>query len=76
MPRKFKMLDVRPMIAKGVEPYHAIFEAIEKLDPNEGLSVVAPFLPSPLIEKLGAEGFQSRAEHQTGFWVTHFWRDE
>ena len=76
MPLKFKTLDVRPMIAKGVEPFDAIFDSIQKLGPNEGLSVVAPFLPSPLIEKLGGEGFQSRAEHQTGFWITHFWRDE
>ena len=76
MSRKFKMIDVRPMIAKGVEPFDAIFEGIAKLEPNEGLSVVAPFLPSPLIEKLTSEGFQSRVEHQTGYWITHFWRDE
>jgi uncharacterized protein (DUF2249 family) len=76
MPQRFKMLDVRPLIAKGIEPFDAIFEAVEKLRPNEGLSVVAPFLPSPLIEKLTSEGFQSRVEHLTGFWISHFWRDE
>ena len=45
--------------------------------PNEGLTLVAPFLPSPLIEKLSGEGFFSRVEHQPdGGWVVHFWRDE
>lgn len=76
MPWKFKTLDVRPMIAKGVEPFSAIRERIDQLGPDEGLSVVAPFLPSPLIEKLQAEGFTSRVERESGFWITHFWRDD
>ena len=76
MPIKFKTIDVRPMIAKGIEPCAAIFESVGKLGPKEGVSVIAPFLPSPLIEKLTSEGFQSRVEHLSGSWVTHFWRDE
>jgi hypothetical protein len=77
MARKFKTLDVRPILAKGVEPFSKIRESVDALRPNEGLSVIAPFLPSPLIEKLGSEGFQSRVERQIGgWWVTHFWRDD
>jgi Uncharacterized conserved protein (DUF2249). len=73
---KFKTIDVRPLIAKGLEPFATIRKRIDELEPGEGLSVVAPFLPSPLIEKLASEGFQSRVEHQSGGWITHFWRDE
>jgi uncharacterized protein (DUF2249 family) len=76
MARKFKTIDVRPILAQGVEPFAKIRESIDALRPNEGLSVIAPFLPSPLIEKLGSEGFQSRVERQNGSWVTHFWRDD
>ena len=76
MPRKFKTFDVRPIIAKGLEPFAEIRARIDQLRRDEGLSVLAPFLPSPLIEKLASEGFESRVEHQTGFWITHFWRDE
>lgn len=76
MARKFKTLDVRPLIAKGLEPFSTIRTRIDQLGPDDGLSVIAPFLPSPLIEKLASEGFHSRVEHQTGFWITHFWRDE
>ena len=76
MPRKFKMIDVRPLIAKGDEPFSTIRNQIDLLRPGEGLSVLAPFLPSPLIEKLTGEGFQSRVEHQSSGWITHFWRDE
>ena len=74
--RKFKTLDVRPILAKGIEPFSKIRESIDALGPNEGLSVIEPFLPSPLIEKLGSEGFQSRVERQDRSWVTHFWRDD
>jgi uncharacterized protein (DUF2249 family) len=75
MARKFKTLDVRPILARGVEPFSKIRESVDALRSNEGLSVIAPFLPSPLIEKLGSEGFQSRVERQVGGgWTVHFWR--
>jgi Uncharacterized conserved protein (DUF2249) len=77
MSRKFKTLDVRPILATGAEPFTKIRESIEALGDNEGLSVIAPFLPSPLIEKLGGDGFESRVERQPGGgWIVHFWRDE
>ena len=73
---KFKVLDVRPILARGEDPFSTIRLTIENLQPGEGLSVLAPFLPSPLIEKLGSEGFQSRVERQPGSaWITHFWRE-
>ncbi|MGZ5022502.1 MAG: DUF2249 domain-containing protein [Chthoniobacterales bacterium] len=75
-PRKFRKLDVGPILARGDEPFAVIREHVDALRPNEGLSVIAPFLPSPLIEKLGREGFQSRVERMPGTsWITHFWRD-
>ena len=77
MSRKFKTLDVRPILTTGAEPFSKIRECIDALNKNEGLSVMAPFLPSPLIEKLGSEGFKSRVERDVGGgWIVHFWRDE
>lgn len=74
---KFKTLDVRPILARGEDPFLKIRATVDALKPGEGVSVVAPFLPSPLIEKLGSEGFRSRVERQLGgTWVTQFWRDE
>ena len=76
MPLLFKTLDVRPLIAKGTEPFASIRSRVNELKTGEGLTVIAPFLPSPLIEKLGSEGFQSRVERQVGGgWAVHFWRD-
>ncbi|MEO8439979.1 MAG: DUF2249 domain-containing protein [Spartobacteria bacterium] len=77
MPVVFKKLDVRPLLAKGVEPLSTIRARVDALKKDEGLTVIAPFLPSPLIEKLGSEGFQSRVERQVGDgWIVHFWRED
>lgn len=73
---KFKRLDVREMLRQGIEPCSPIFERITKLKSDEGLLIVAPFLPSPLIEKLGSEGFASKVERGSGAdWLVYFWRE-
>lgn len=73
MATRFLKVDVRKLLAEGVEPYPQICRIIESLKPGEGISVTAPFLPSPLIEKLKGEGFTCRPERQAdGSWITRF----
>ncbi len=73
----FKRLDARKLLAQGIEPFPAIRKSVDALKPGEGLAVIAPFLPSPLIEKLRGENFASRLEPQPdGSWVAYFWREE
>lgn len=75
-PQHFKRLDVRKLLARGGNPFTVIRASVDALRTDEGLIVVSPFLPSPLIEKLGGEGFASRVEPQSdGSWVTYFWRE-
>ena len=72
---QFKRVDVRPMLKRGEEPLPAIRQRIQSLAPDEGLIVVAPFLPSPLIELLGSQGFKSKVEPgEPGSWIVYFWR--
>jgi uncharacterized protein (DUF2249 family) len=72
----FKRFDVRKLLAQGIEPYPEIRKRVNALKPGEGLAVIAPFLPSPLIEKLRSEGYTSRVEPQPdGSWVTYFSRE-
>src|SRR5665213_569860 len=54
--RQFKRFDVRDLIRRGIEPFPEILQRVDRLKAAEGLIIVAPFLPSPLIEKLGSEG--------------------
>jgi hypothetical protein len=73
---KFKRLDVRPILARGDEPYAMVRRRVDALRPEEGLIVVAPFLPSPLIELLGSEGYLTRLERGwRGTWLVYFWRE-
>jgi uncharacterized protein (DUF2249 family) len=74
--QNFKRFDVRDMLRKGIEPFPFIRERVDALPAGEGLIVVAPFLPSPLIEKLGSEGFASKVERGAGAdWLVYFWRE-
>lgn len=61
-PPRFRKLDVRPILARGGEPLTAIQNQVAALEPGEGLLIVAPFLPAPLIERLRGEGFEARIE--------------
>jgi len=73
---QFKRFDVRAIIQRGVEPFPEIRKRADALKPDEGLLVVAPFLPSPLIEKLNSEGFLAKIERGNRTdWMVYFWRD-
>jgi len=48
-PAQFKRFDVRDLIRRGIEPFPEIRKRVDHLKPGEGLIVIAPFLPSPLI---------------------------
>jgi hypothetical protein len=72
---KFKRFDVRDLLRNGIEPFPEILQRVTALTADEGLIVVAPFLPSPLIERLGGEGFASKVERGSGSdWLVYFWR--
>jgi hypothetical protein len=74
--RKFKTFDVRPILAGGEDPYTAIRSRSRTLAPEQGLTIIAPFLPAPLIELLKSEGYSSTFEHRAdGSWAVNFWRE-
>jgi uncharacterized protein (DUF2249 family) len=75
-PAKFQRIDVRPLLAQGTDPFAAIRDRIDKLPVATGLTVIAPFLPAPLIELLRSEGYATRVEHRAdGGWAVSFWRE-
>lgn len=74
-PRHFKTLDVRPLLAADQEPFAVIRSKVDALTPGHGLTIVAPFLPAPLVELLKSEGFESAMERRAdGAWAVSFWR--
>jgi uncharacterized protein (DUF2249 family) len=71
----FKTVDVRPLLAHGTEPLAVIRARLESLPAGEGLTVIAPFLPAPLIELLRSEGYWATIERRGNVWAANFWRD-
>ncbi len=73
---KFKTFDVRPNLERGEEPFDLIRGRVDALKAGEGVTIVAPFMPAPLIELLKSEGFQSSLERRAdGAWAVSFWRE-
>jgi uncharacterized protein (DUF2249 family) len=74
---RFKTLDVRPQLAQGEEPFALIRGRVDALKAGgEGVTIIAPFMPAPLIELLKSEGFRSTLEHRAdGAWAVNFWRE-
>ena len=76
-PARFKRFDVRPLLKRGTEPLSEILQRVQALHSGEGLTVIAPFLPSPLIEVLGSQGFASKVERgDRGSWIVSFWSEK
>ena len=74
---QFKRFDVRDLLRRGIEPFPEIRKRVDALKPDQGLIVIAPFLPSPLVEKLASEGFQTKVDRgQNGEWIIYFWRED
>ena len=72
----FKSFDVRPHLARDEEPLALIRARVDALKPGHGVTVIAPYLPAPLIELLKSEGFQSTMERRhDGAWAVNFWRE-
>lgn len=69
------LVDARPIIERGDEPFETIMEAVEQVGPDEVLIVVAPFEPVPLEGVLGGQGFDYSAEElDSGDWRVVFER--
>jgi len=71
-----RRLDVRPLLARGEDPYATVMSLAAALAPGGQFSIDAPFNPTPLRRALAREGVSSRAERQAdGAWHVRFVRD-
>jgi len=67
-------LDVRPMLARGEEPFQAIMRAVDRLADGQVLLLRSPFDPRPLHAVLGRKGFLRRTrelapdDFETAYW--------
>lgn len=69
------VVDARPIIAEGGEPFETIMAAVTALDEHEELVVLAPFEPVPLEGVLSSQGFGYEAtDLGDGDWQVTFRR--
>jgi len=66
MTTSFVELDVRPILRNGGEPFGEIMGAITRLQPGQGLKLLATFKPTPLFSVLGSKGFSHEAREIGG----------
>jgi hypothetical protein len=67
------ILDVRPDLEKGGEPFVRIMEEATAIKPGGTLVIIAPFEPIPLYDVLGARGFSHETAMVAGDeWVVRF----
>ena len=51
-------LDVRPSLAKGIDPFSLIMERLKSIGEGEALKIINTFEPVPLINILRKQGFE------------------
>lgn len=68
-----KVLDVRPILKSGGEPFQAIMQAVQGLQPGQALKLFATFRPQPLFRVMEGRGFDNEArEIEGGDWEVVF----
>ncbi len=70
------VLDVRPDLERGDEPFVRIMEAAEQIAPGQSFVIIAPFEPAPLYGVLAERGFTHETERVAADeWVIRFTRE-
>jgi hypothetical protein len=61
-------VDIGEMLNRGEQPVHEVLSAIKKLNENEILEIIAPFVPAPLLDKTLSLGHKhwldKKSEHE------------
>ncbi|HEU4697996.1 MAG TPA: DUF2249 domain-containing protein [Gemmatimonadales bacterium] len=74
-PRPYVRLDVRPLLAEGIEPFDTIMQAVAAIELDGTLELTAPFEPVPLYPVLLERGFRHETEPRGPTeWVVRFRR--
>ena len=53
------IIDARPMLEEGEQPLGKIMSALRKLEKDQILELITPFMPAPIIDKARAKGYKS-----------------
>ncbi|WP_373045361.1 DUF2249 domain-containing protein [Vulgatibacter sp.] len=68
-------LDVRPILAKGGDPFRLILSTVSNLAGSEALHLLVGFEPRPLYAVLRAQGLAAHTEAEGDLFHVWFYRD-
>ncbi len=68
------VLDVRPSLAQGVDPFHLIMGEIAKLQDGDVLHLIVGFEPKPLYNVLGSRGYEHYTEETDNVYNVYFFK--
>lgn len=73
MTTSFIDVDVRPVLRAGGEPFSQIMQALDALEPGQGIRLFATFKPIPLFGVMASKGFShDTLELEDGEWQIEF----
>lgn len=73
--RVARELDVRPILARGEEPFAIIMSATDGLREDEALHLVVPFDPRPLYDVMRQRGYAAHTTRDGGAFHVWFHRE-
>ncbi|GCE29906.1 hypothetical protein KDA_53900 [Dictyobacter alpinus] len=69
------VLDVRPQLERGEEPFISIMEAASTIAVDQTLLIIAPFEPVPLYSAMAQRSFSHETEEVSPTeWVVRFFK--
>jgi uncharacterized protein (DUF2249 family) len=69
------VLDARPILAKGGDPFRLIMRTVGELKADEALHLTVGFDPLPLYTVLKNQGFAAHTQIEDGVFHVWFWRE-
>ena len=69
------ILDARPILLKGGDPFRIIMRTVGELEAEEALHLIVGFDPLPLYTVLKNQGFASHTQIEDGVFHVWFFRD-
>ncbi|KAA3617138.1 MAG: DUF2249 domain-containing protein [Calditrichaeota bacterium] len=70
------VLDVRPILQSGNDPFNEIMKAVANLAEEDTLQIINTFEPIPLINKMKARGYKSWTERPEDGVIHTFFKKE
>ncbi len=68
-------IDARKMLEQNIDPFDTIHQALKNLKSDETLEIILDFIPAPLIEIFGKQGYKHCILKKNDLYYTYFYQE-